>query len=149
MRVFQNVSSSNFETTDNIDFENLTNQIHSAWMGYGNEIGTHYFTKANLAVVFQRVGIVEKIAGKVADEVFEKTPANAINLKQFIALIHGPNSDIEFDLLPANNNDLCYENDGNTNSLSTLVDERDFLFKGKPFFDYFNTYKQKRNQCCG
>lgn len=100
-------------------------------MGYGNEIGTHYFTKANLAVVFQRVGIVEKIAGKVAEEVFEKTPANAINLKQFIALIHGPNSDFDFDLLPAN--DLCYENDGNTNSMSTLVDEseRDFLFKGK------------------
>lgn len=101
-------------------------------MSYGNEIGTHYFTKANLAVVFQKVGIVEKIAGKVAEEVFEKTPANAINLKQFIALIHGPNYDFEFDLLPANK-DLCYENDGNTNSLSTLVDEseRDFLFKGK------------------
>lgn len=101
-------------------------------MGYGNEIGTHYFTKANLAVIFQRVGIVEKIAGKVAEEVFEKTPANAINLKQFIELIHGPNSDFEFDLLPPNN-DLCYENHGNTNSLSTLVDESDkeFLFKGK------------------
>uniref|UniRef100_T1GHH1 Uncharacterized protein n=1 Tax=Megaselia scalaris TaxID=36166 RepID=T1GHH1_MEGSC len=98
-------------------------------MGYGSEIGTHYFTKENLAVVFQKVGIAEKIAGKVAEEVFEKTPANAINLKQFIALIHGPNSDIEFDFDLTN--DLCYENDGNTNSLSTLVDEseRDFLFK--------------------
>lgn len=138
------LSSSNFEkkNIDNIDFENLTNQIHSAWMGYGNEIGTHYFTKANLSVVFQKVGIVEKIAGKVAEEVFEKTPANAINLQQFIELIHGPNSDFEFDLLPANK-DLCYENNGNTNSLTTLVDgdsERDFLFKGKTIFD---------NKCCG
>lgn len=125
-------------TKDNIDFENLTNQIHSAWMGYGSEIGTHYFTKANLAVVFQKVGIAEKIAGKVAEEVFEKTPANAINLKQFIALIHGPNSDIEFDFDLTN--DLCYENDGNTNSLSTLVDEseRDFLFKGKRFLTFWN-----------
>lgn len=88
----------------NLDFENLTNTIHVIWRAFGSEVGTNYLSCLQLQVVFERVGLMPKVAERVAAECFEKLrPVSSccnlrnqvITFQEFIKLLHGNDKDTD------------------------------------------------------
>ncbi|XP_037903947.1 blastoderm-specific protein 25D isoform X2 [Hermetia illucens] len=76
-------------SVESLDFENLSHTLFEIWTKYCNELGTDLLNRNELATVCERVGL-NKVADKVAEEVFEKLnfgPNEKISFDEFIGLI--------------------------------------------------------------
>ncbi|XP_055375665.1 blastoderm-specific protein 25D isoform X1 [Condylostylus longicornis] len=91
--------TSSVESLGNIDFENLSHTINEIWLSYTNESNNdnNFIKRDQLESLCERIGLFHKVAGKMADEVFDKLNLNPkvdrISFDDFIGLLHGADTD--------------------------------------------------------